>query len=87
MINKVLEELKGLEMIIEDGSLKGCLVYHESVKSFIKQKLEEKDGEIEKLKEALIWCSGSDDFQIEGKGRIGWEKICLPLLKKAGLIE
>lgn len=27
--------LKGLEIIIEDGSLKGCLVYHEAVESFI----------------------------------------------------
>lgn len=37
--------------------------------------------EIDKYKEALIWCSGSQDFQIEGKARIGWNKICRPLLK------
>lgn len=36
--------------------------------------------EIEKLKEALIWCSGSDDFQEGGKARIGWLKLCKPLL-------
>lgn len=34
-----------------------------------------------KYQDALIWCSGSDDFQIGGKAREGWEKICLPLLK------
>jgi len=35
----------------------------------------------EKLIEALKWCSGSDDFQVGGKAREGWEKICLPLLR------
>ena len=34
------------------------------------------------LVDALIWCSGSDDFQIEGKARAGWEKLCQPLLKE-----
>jgi hypothetical protein len=36
----------------------------------------------EVYKDALIWCSGSEDFQIEGKAREGWEKICLPLIKE-----
>ena len=36
---------------------------------------------ISEFKEALIWCSGSQDFQLEGKARKGWEKICVPLLK------
>jgi len=34
-----------------------------------------------KFVDALIWCSGSEDFQVEGKARKGWEKICLPLLR------
>ena len=37
--------------------------------------------EREKYQNALIWCSGSEDFQIGGKARKGWEKICIPLLK------
>lgn len=41
--------------------------------------------EVDKYKEALIWCSGSDDFQIEGKAREGWEKICVSLLKDYNL--
>lgn len=45
-------------------------------------KLAKLEKEIEKLKEALIWCSGSDDFQEEGKARKGWLKICKPLLNK-----
>ena len=37
--------------------------------------------EIAKYQDALIWCSGSEDFQVGGKAREGWEKICLPLLQ------
>ena len=36
---------------------------------------------VRKLRNALIWCSGSDDFQIGGKSRKGWEKLCVPLLQ------
>ena len=35
LIEKVEEGLKGLEIIIEDGSLKECKVYHEATKDFI----------------------------------------------------
>lgn len=31
--------------------------------------------------EALQWCGGSDDFQLEGKARVGWEKMVLPLIR------
>jgi Tfp pilus assembly ATPase PilU len=37
-------------------------------------------NEIAKYQEALQWCGGSDDFQVEGKARKGWEKIVMPLL-------
>ena len=30
--------------------------------------------------EALQWCGGSADFQIEGKARKGWESIVIPLI-------
>jgi len=42
----------------------------------------EKKKNRQKFIDALIWCSGSDDFQVGGKARKGWEKICLPLLKQ-----
>ena len=35
------------------------------------------------LEAALIWCSGSGDFQVEGKARVGWLKICKPLIESA----
>lgn len=38
-------------------------------------------AENERLKSALIWCSGSADFQIDGQARKGWERICIPLLE------
>lgn len=37
----------------------------------------------ERLEEALIWCSGSADFNEGGIAREGWLKLCAPLLKGA----
>ena len=65
-------EIKGLGEIWESHK----------IKSFIRQLLiQEKAKDRQKFIDALIWCSGSDDFQVGGKARKGWEKICLPLLK------
>ena len=50
MINKILEEFEELSFTIEDGTLKGCKVYHEAVKGFISTKFKELDKE-------LIICS------------------------------
>ena len=36
---------------------------------------------IDEYIEALQWCSGSQDFQMEGQARKGWEKIVIPLIK------
>jgi len=49
------------------------------IEALLKQ-VEELEGKIEKYKEALIFCSGSSDFSWEGKARIGWERLCEPLL-------
>lgn len=35
-----------------------------------------------KCREALIWCSGSQDFALGGQARKGWEKDIIPLLEK-----
>ena len=34
-----------------------------------------------RLEEALLWCSGSADFNEGGVARKGWLKLCAPLLK------
>lgn len=34
----------------------------------------------EKLLEAVQWCSGADDFQENGQARLGWLRLCAPLL-------
>jgi len=47
------------------------------MKTYRMAKLEKEN---EKLREALIWCSGSEDFAEGGKARKGWLKICKPLL-------
>lgn len=36
---------------------------------------------VRKLRNALLFCSGAEDFQIGGKAREGWEKLCVPLLQ------
>lgn len=54
----------------------------DELKQFLITSIKEVQEETRKeYQEALIWCSGSQDFQVEGKAREGWEKICLPLLK------
>lgn len=35
---------------------------------------------VAELEGALIWCSGSSDFNEGGIAREGWQKICAPLL-------
>ena len=37
--------------------------------------LKEKDKDVRQLEEALVWCSGSEDFQEGGKAREGWLKV------------
>jgi hypothetical protein len=32
--------------------------------------------------QALIWCSGSADFQTDGKAFVGWEKHVRPLIEE-----
>lgn len=69
------------------GCSKGCVYLNKAIESFIEKTLhqdkQEAIKEIEgKYNDALIWCSGSEDFQVGGKARVGWEKICLPLLKE-----
>ena len=38
--------------------------------------------EARRWREALIWCSGSEDFGHGGKAREGWLKLCDPLLRE-----
>jgi len=62
------------------GETKNQLI--EFIKKVENKSKEELNAEIEKYQEALIWCSGSEDFQLEGQARKGWEEICVPLLNK-----
>jgi hypothetical protein len=49
---------------------------------YMNKKIDNKNKEIEKLIEALFWCSGSQDFEPGGIARNGWVKLCQPLLQK-----
>lgn len=35
---------------------------------------------IDEYRAALLWCSGSDDFAVGGKARVGWNKLAKELL-------
>lgn len=39
------------------------------------------EAKLAKALEALLWCSGSADFNEGGVAREGWLKVCAPLLK------
>ena len=39
---------------------------------------------IAELEDALIWCSGSTDFNEGGQAREGWLRVCAPLLTLEG---
>lgn len=39
------------------------------------------EARVKALAEALLWCSGSSDFNEGGQARDGWLKLCAPLIK------
>ena len=43
--------------------------------------LAEADAKLAEFRHALLWCSGSADFNEGGVAREGWLKVCAPLLK------
>ena len=51
----------------------------------IAREFEVLEAENARLREALIWCSGSNDFNEGGVARVGWLKLCAPLLARAAL--
>jgi len=48
------------------------------------RRVAEAEATIDKLYDALIWCSGSGDFAPGGKARKGWLKLAQPLLDNLG---
>lgn len=43
------------------------------------------EAKLARMEEALLWCSGSQDFQEGGIAREGWMKLCAPLIYPAAL--
>lgn len=46
-----------------------------------KKRADDAEAKLEELRQALLWCSGSADFNEGGVARKGWLKVCAPLLK------
>ena len=53
IIEKAVKELKAFEMIVPDGQLKGCLVYHEAVKDFISGYIDGQNACLNEIKSKL----------------------------------
>lgn len=47
------------------------------------RRAEAAEAKLARMEAALIWCSGSEDFQDGGKAREGWLKLCAPLIHDA----
>ena len=43
-------------------------------------RIEELEAKLAKAVEALLWCSGSADFNEGGVARKGWLKVCEPII-------
>ena len=60
------KELETLEIIIPDGKLKGCLVYHEAIIDLINTLLKEQRAEILKdLKKAQILADKEQALEVD----------------------
>jgi len=46
------------------------------------KRIEAAEARVAELETALLWCSGSADFNEGGVARKGWQKLCAPLLAK-----
>jgi len=79
LTNKEIEEITPTEEALGVAARAWCLTTTENItmdvalaKAFAQI--------IDHYREALIWCSGSNDFAVDGQARKGWEKLCVPLL-------
>lgn len=57
---------------------------HAAATAGMKRRLEARaeaaEALVKRLEEALLWCSGSNDFNEGGVAEKGWLKICAPIL-------
>lgn len=54
----------------------------ETAKRRLRHRLAKATAEVRRLREAVIFMSGSADFGLGGKAREGFEKLVLPLLQE-----
>lgn len=77
IIREVLQDMRDMETF--ESREKGFLNNRPTADDAFRN-LEEVESEIARLKDALIWCSGSADFGPGGQAEEGWNKVCRPLL-------
>jgi hypothetical protein len=81
-----MTDVESLKSEIRGALARGYCTDENSLKELDTDLTEAMAKEVEKLFspyiEALIWCSGSDDFQDGRQARKGWEKLCMPLIHR-----
>ena len=70
---------------LEDTSLTDCALARIeallNLNEALVELMDDRDAKLAKFQEALLWCSGSADFNEGGVAYKGWLKVCAPLLK------
>ncbi len=66
--------------MLADADLENNTAFHDDL-MYYAQEVAALEQRVERFHDALIWCSGSDDFQEGGKARVGWLKLGAPLLE------
>jgi hypothetical protein len=84
-IEALTAENERLERVVEDLSDEVDLAEQEASMvedDFVKaeKEIEALTAKLAKAVEALLWCSGSADFNEGGIARKGWLKVCAPII-------
>jgi len=86
-VSKMLAEWNRLREAVREGNLEGIQNAFDACEEWIdfafgqnKGEIKAQAAEIERLRGALQWCSGSADFNEGGIAREGWLTLCAPLL-------
>ncbi len=76
----IAEELAFRDQVIE--AAEATLDDEESAHQETLALLARRDALLGKCLKAIIWCSGSNDFQTDGVASVGWERLCRPLIQE-----
>ena len=74
------------ELWAEIDALRGLVGDYQAYSDSLTARVRELEDALGEYRDALIWCSGSDDFNVGGRARKGWLKVCAPLIGTEGML-